>query len=183
MLTEFDAETDILKIAQSLPKKEIQHMQRVGVLVDLLVGHGRRRGIFERSPGECDYFGQAAAYHDIGKAWIPEHILTKPGGFSEEENAVICLHPLYAKKLFEQKNFACASSPTRQIVRIMKDCAVFHHERWDGAGYPFGLRGDSIPLIARLTAICDAYDEISSLGSERISNLISGCRDRSGAAW
>lgn len=162
MLTALDTQTDIRTIAQLLPKREIQHMQRVGVLVDLLACHGCLRKIFEKCPAECDCYGKAAAYHDIGKAWIPTHILTKPGKFSEAENAVVCLHPLHAKRLFERENFASASGINPDFVRLMMDCAVFHHERWDGKGYPFGLKHDAIPLIARLTAICDAYDAMTS---------------------
>lgn len=89
--------------------------------------------------------------HDIGKLGIPEHILLKPGGFTPEEWAVMKTHTIIGERLCSGlKSF-------RQTVQIIRA----HHERWDGSGYPDGLRGEEIPLLARVFQICDIYDALS----------------------
>jgi len=95
---------------------------------------------------------RGATLHDIGKMGIPDHILYKPGPLSEEEWDIMRQHPQYAAELL---------SPI-EYLRPAKDIPFYHHERWNGSGYPFGLREEEIPLSARLFAIVDVYDALIS---------------------
>lgn len=152
----------IAEILETLPAEEIQHMRRVGRLVDCFT----RKLEFQGLTGECfegsQYFGNAAFYHDIGKAWIPYGILTKPGKLTEQEILVIRRHPLFAQQLFHQIRADHVSGMPELLLQLASDSAAYHHEWWDGSGYPYGMKHNAIPLIARVTAICDAYDAITS---------------------
>lgn len=102
------------------------------------------------SPEEAELIGEASMLHDIGKVGIPDDILKKPGKLTPEEFAVIKTHPqLGADILCKNKWFTTAC----QI-------AYAHHEKWDGGGYPQGLRGEAIPLAARIVAIVDVFDAL-----------------------
>jgi putative nucleotidyltransferase with HDIG domain len=90
--------------------------------------------------------------HDAGKLAIPAEILTKPGRLTEDEWALMRRHPELGARMCE---LAGAPAETTAIVR-------HHHERWDGIGYPNSLAGDSIPLAARVLAVCDAIDAMTS---------------------
>lgn len=93
-----------------------------------------------------------ALLHDIGKVGIPDAVLLKPGPLDDEEWQVMRQHPVYAYNLFEPISF----------LRPALDIPYCHHERWDGGGYPRGLRGDEIPLAARLFAVVDIWDALRS---------------------
>lgn len=93
-----------------------------------------------------------AMLHDIGKCKIPDAILNKPGKLTAEEWAVMRRHPDYGAEIVERIEF----------LRGATDVVRAHHERWDGAGYPHGLRGEAIPLAARIFMVVDAYDTITS---------------------
>jgi HD-GYP domain-containing protein (c-di-GMP phosphodiesterase class II) len=88
--------------------------------------------------------------HDIGKMGIPDHILHKPGTLSEEEWDIMRQHPKYAYDLIYPIPY----------LRPALDIPYAHHERWDGSGYPRGLKGDDIPLAARIFAVVDIWDAL-----------------------
>jgi HD-GYP domain-containing protein (c-di-GMP phosphodiesterase class II) len=90
--------------------------------------------------------------HDIGKMGVPDHILHKPGPLDEEEWAVMRQHPVFAYEMLQSIDYL---KPALTIPH-------YHHERWDGSGYPEGLKGDDIPLEARIFAVVDAYDALTS---------------------
>jgi HD-GYP domain-containing protein (c-di-GMP phosphodiesterase class II) len=92
-----------------------------------------------------------ALLHDIGKLAIPDAILIKPGKLDEAEMAHMRKHPQIGRDLMEQVDF----------LRTATDIPYAHHERWDGAGYPRGLRGEDIPLAARIFSIVDVWDALS----------------------
>jgi len=92
-----------------------------------------------------------ALLHDIGKLGIPDAILIKPGKLDEAEMAHMRRHPEIGRELLEQVDF----------LRSAIDIPYAHHERWDGAGYPRGLRGEAIPLAARVFSIVDVWDALS----------------------
>ncbi|MEL7564271.1 MAG: HD domain-containing phosphohydrolase [Dehalobacterium sp.] len=180
MKTCFYAGTDIKSIMESLPKEESEHMHRVGILVGIIASKLFDLDNCSKYPGrsEFKYYGEAAAYHDIGKAWVPKSILTKLGRLTREETAIIYKHPLFARKLFDQINDGTVSEMPRHLTRLAFDSAVHHHEWWNGKGYPYGLKSENIPLVARITSVCDAYDAITGPRIYRKANThFYACRE------
>lgn len=100
-----------------------------------------------------DSLEAAFLLHDVGKIGIPETILTKPGGLTDTETLVLRTHPILGERIVAPLGFP---SVVRDVIR-------YHHERWDGRGYPDGLEGEEIPPAARLFAIADAIDAMTSL--------------------
>jgi len=101
-----------------------------------------------------DLLTKAAALHDIGKVVIPDHILQKPGKLTDAEYEIIKLHPVvgYARMI----TLGVTEEPIHNLVR-------YHHERWDGLGYPFQATGEDIPVGARVFAVIDAFDAMTSV--------------------
>jgi len=91
--------------------------------------------------------------HDIGKMGIPDSILRKPGPLSRREQLIVRRHTLVGDRLL-------ALTPC--LPPLVRDVVAYHHERWDGSGYPYGLRGEEIPLAARIFAVADAYDALTN---------------------
>ena len=102
---------------------------------------------------------QACLFHDIGKVDIPSSILLKPGKLTREEFEEVKKHTTKGAATLER---AYPRLPKSKIYLMAIDIAVSHHERWDGKGYPNGLKGDDIPLSAQIVAICDTYDALRS---------------------
>lgn len=122
------------------------HSRRV---VDLTLFVAREMGVDCR---EFVHLRRGALLHDIGKIGIPDSILLKPGPLDEREWEVMRRHPVYAYELLKSIPY----------LRPALDIPRFHHERWDGSGYPYGLAGEDIPLAARIFAVVDAYDALTS---------------------
>jgi putative nucleotidyltransferase with HDIG domain len=98
------------------------------------------------------YVRWGALLHDIGKMGIPDEILLKPGQLTEEECVIMRKHPEYAFKMLSSVSY---------LERAL-DIPYCHHERWDGSGYPRGLKGEKIPLEARIFAVIDVRDALNS---------------------
>jgi two-component system response regulator RpfG len=96
----------------------------------------------------------AAPLHDIGKISVPDSILNKPGPLTDEEMTIMRRHPLHGYEVLRD-------SPSR-FVQVGAEIALRHHERWDGSGYPDGLMGENIPLSARIVAIADVLDALTT---------------------
>jgi len=119
-------------------------------------GHVRRTQIyatelgalFKVSEQELRALHAGALLHDIGKLAVPEYILNKPGKLTEAEFAKMKIHPTVGGDILKRVNFPY---PVEDIVR-------YHHEKWDGSGYPKGLKGEQIPLVARIISVVDFYD-------------------------
>ncbi len=119
-------------------------------------GHVRRTQIYAAQMGtllnvsekEISALHAGALLHDIGKLAVPEYILNKPGKLTEAEFAKMKIHPTVGGDILKRVNFPY---PVEDIVR-------YHHEKWDGSGYPKGLKGEAIPLIARIISVVDFYD-------------------------
>lgn len=106
------------------------------------------------SAGELDVLYWAALLHDIGKIAVPEYILLKNGRLSEDEFAEIRRHPAYGADLL---------ASVSQSFRSIADVVRAHHERWDGLGYPLGYRDSEIPRLARIIAIVDVFEALTSM--------------------
>lgn len=119
-------------------------------------GHVRRTQIYGSEMGKIFKVGgpevqalfAGALLHDIGKLAVPEYILNKPGKLTEAEFAKMKIHPTVGGDILRRVNFPY---PVEDIVR-------YHHEKWDGSGYPKGLKGEGIPLVARIISVVDFYD-------------------------
>jgi putative two-component system response regulator len=96
----------------------------------------------------------AAPLHDVGKVAISDNILLKPGKLTDEEMAVIRTHATIGKKIL--------ADSTCELIQLGAQIAAGHHERWDGAGYPSGLKGDEIPIAARVVAVADVFDALTT---------------------
>lgn len=129
----------------------------VAVLVKALQQEERYKSIIN------DEYGQmvmdAAALHDIGKISVPDQVLQKPGKLTPEEYEIIKKHPTEGANIIK---LALSNLEKDEYLEIAKDMAYSHHERWDGKGYPKGLKGEEIPLSARIMAIADVYDALRS---------------------
>ena len=113
---------------------------------------------YELTPEQQDNIALASALHDIGKIGIDEAILNKPGRLTAEEFAVIKTHSMLgAEMLHKTENFA-----EQPLLQTAYEIARWHHERWDGRGYPDGLKGDDIPISAQLVSMADVYDALTS---------------------
>lgn len=95
----------------------------------------------------------AAPMHDIGKIGIPDTILRKTGKLSEEEFEIVKSHTIVSSKILKDSKFS--------MIQMAHDIALYHHEWWDGNGYPYGLAGEDIPQAARIVALVDVYDALS----------------------
>jgi putative two-component system response regulator len=101
-----------------------------------------------------DAIFHASPMHDIGKIGIPDHVLLKPGGFTPDEWDIMKTHCALGASIL--------ASGTSPYTHMGTEIALSHHERWDGSGYPNGLKGKEIPLAARIMQICDVYDALRS---------------------
>jgi diguanylate cyclase (GGDEF)-like protein/putative nucleotidyltransferase with HDIG domain len=126
--------------------KTHEHLNRVRTYA---VELGKDMGL---SGGDLEALRAAALLHDIGKLAVPEHIISKPGRLTPEEFEKMKIHPVVGAEILERVSFPYAVAP---IVRA-------HHEKWDGAGYPYGLKGEEIPLGARILAAVDCLDALAS---------------------
>ncbi|MCG8618642.1 MAG: HD-GYP domain-containing protein, partial [Desulfobacterales bacterium] len=102
---------------------------------------------------------QSSILHDIGKVGIPDAILLKPGKLTDEEYEVIKSHPVIGGDAISAIE---SESRVRSFLALSRDIAYYHHEKWDGSGYPKGLRGEALPLSARIVAVADVYDALTS---------------------
>lgn len=125
-----------------------QHARRVGFISAALA---RDLGLSEEL---VELIRLAAPLHDVGKIRIPEHILLKPGALTAEEFEVMKTHAAIGASIL--------SGGRLPLLRMAEEIALTHHERWDGTGYPRGLRGDAIPLSGRIVALADAFDALIS---------------------
>lgn len=161
MTLTFQFYQSVFQIMDELPVDEQQHMHRVGRLTGALTQallHHRR----DLESHDVLLFEQAAQYHDIGKIWIPPEVLMKPGQLTEEERGIVQQHPVFSEMLLVQARAGVLSGIPKHLIELAADCAVYHHEWWNGKGYPYGLKGREIPLVARIATICDAYDAMTS---------------------
>src|SRR2546426_3938461 len=123
-----------------------EHLQRVRIYAMELA---RELGLTE---DETEALRAASVLHDIGKLAVPEHIISKPGKLTPDEFEKMKIHPIVGAEILEQVDFPY---PVVPVVRA-------HHEKWDGSGYPFGLKGDAIPIGARILAAVDCLDALAS---------------------
>jgi len=159
-----EEQLDPHELYQMLRDPNVAAIQSLAAAVDAkdayTHGHSERVTDYALQIGQALGTGQelldslkvAGLLHDLGKIGVPDSILNKPGALTREEREAIEQHPSVGGKILRR---------APQLDQIIP-AVMFHHERWDGGGYPDGLRGDSIPLMARILAIADAFDAMTS---------------------
>jgi PAS domain S-box-containing protein/putative nucleotidyltransferase with HDIG domain len=124
-----------------------RHTERVAILAELIA---QELGLDAQQLAKVRL---AAPLHDIGKLGIPDQILLKPGGLTEEEQAVMKTHTTIGARILGESGYP--------VLGMAREIALTHHERWDGAGYPAGLRASAIPIEGRIVAVADVFDAIT----------------------
>lgn len=138
-----------------------EHVKRTSLYVELLGKAAKEAGYHKEiiTDGYIELLKKAAPMHDIGKIAVSDSILKKPGKLTEEEFKKIQNHTIAGEKIIRE---VLSGIESEDYVKIAADIAVSHHERWDGNGYPYKLKGEEIPLEARIMAIADVFDALVS---------------------
>lgn len=135
------------------------HIKRTSDIIKIIVDEIMARGSMDISEQMAEDIVRAAPTHDLGKVAIDNSILNKPGKFTDEEYAIMKTH---STKSGEMVMILLDGVEEERFVKVAYNVARYHHERWDGRGYPEGLVGTMIPLEARIMAIADVYDALVS---------------------
>lgn len=138
-------------IGESRSKETGNHVKRVAEYSKLLAHY------YGLDEAEVEMLRQASPMHDIGKVAIPDAVLNKPGRFDEEERRIMDTHAALGFEMLKHSN--------RPLLKTAAIVAYEHHEKWDGSGYPRGLRAEEIHIYGRITALADVFD---ALGSDRV---------------
>lgn len=141
----------LLRVAKAVDQRELgagAHLVRMSRYCGVI---GEGLGMSEE---EVRILVQAAPLHDIGKIGVPESILLKPGCLDDSEMAVMRRHPLIGQQILRDSH--------NKVIQAAALIALRHHERCDGSGYPDGLKGDQIPLLARIVAVADVFDALTT---------------------
>lgn len=136
-----------------------KHVKRTSEYVEALVKELRRSGEYTEILDDTYMHDvmMSAPLHDIGKITIPDAILTKAGRLTQSEFETIKRHTINGKEIIEQ---AMSDIENEEFLKVAKSVALYHHECWDGSGYPYGIQGDEIPLAARIMTIADYFDAL-----------------------
>ncbi len=146
--TQYEFLTRIGNIVETRSQETANHVQRVAQYSYLLAKH---YGLEER---ECQIIELASPLHDIGKVGIPDNILKKPDKLTPDEFEIMKTHAKLGYNIFKDSQ--------KEILKAASIIAYEHHEKWDGTGYPRGIKGDSIHIYGRITSIADVFDALSS---------------------
>jgi putative two-component system response regulator len=175
----------LAKLAESRDPDTGAHVERVQTYARLLARHlsPTVRELHHVNPDFIRMLYQTSALHDLGKVGIPDRILLKPGKLTAEEFEVMKTHATLGSITLDA---ALHRYPNAKFLRMARDIAASHHERFDGSGYPEGLSGERIPMCARLVMLADVYDALTSrrvykqaMTHETARQFIIAGRDRS----
>ena len=137
------------------------HIQKTAEYVHIILRGLKRRGYYvdQLSPEYVEYVVKSAPLHDVGKIRISDAVLNKPGKLTPEEYEIMKTHATAGKEIIEK---AISTVEGENYLTEARNMAAYHHERWDGKGYPEGLKGEEIPLSARVMAVADVFDALTS---------------------
>jgi putative two-component system response regulator len=151
----------LAKLSESRDPETGSHIERVQSYARLLAQHlsttDRYHGLVDTDFIRLIF--QTSPLHDIGKVGIPDNVLLKPGKLDDDEMAIMRTHASLGAQTLEA---SLQRFPRVRFLQMARDIAACHHERWDGKGYPLGLAGEDIPLAARIVALADVYDALTS---------------------
>ena len=136
-----------------------QHVLHIRTLTDLLLHQlVQKTDRYQLDESDISLISTASALHDIGKIMVPDEILNKPGRLTEEEYAIMKTHTIEGARILEE----LYSGQDEPLLKVAHAICLWHHERWDGGGYPDKLKGDAIPIAAQVVALADVYDALTS---------------------
>ena len=137
------------------------HVQKTSAYVKIIVEGLKKKGYYAQkiTPKFMSDVVRSAPLHDVGKINIPDGVLNKPGKLTDEEFTIMKSHTTAGKKILEN---AISTVQGESYLKEARNMAAYHHERWDGKGYPEGLHGEVIPLSARIMAVADVFDALAS---------------------
>ena len=137
------------------------HIDRTSIYIELLINAMITHGVYsiEMNGWDLDSVISSARLHDLGKVAIPDSILNKPDKLTPEEFAVIQTHPMAGERIIDQMTLRTGDA---DFLKNAKLFAAYHHEKWNGTGYPYGLKETDIPLHGRIMAVIDVYDALVS---------------------
>lgn len=150
----------LARLAETRDSETGNHLRRTQEYVRILAKQLQSQPRFAAllSDHNIDLIARSAPLHDIGKVGIPDHILLKPGKLTPEEWEVMKTHAQLGSEAIEQAE-RDAEKPV-EFFALAKEITRWHHEKWDGSGYPDGLAGEAIPVSARLMALADVFDAL-----------------------
>ena len=137
------------------------HVQKTSAYVRIILDGLKKKGYYKEKLTDkyISDVEMSAPLHDVGKINIPDAILNKPGKLTDEEFEIMKTHTTVGKKIMER---AISTVQGENYLKEARNMAAYHHEKWDGSGYPDGLYGEVIPLSARVMAVADVFDALSS---------------------
>ena len=151
----------LASLAEYYDSETGKHLERIQKYVETLLDHCQEG--WDISVAEKEQIVLASVLHDAGKTAVPAEILTKPSRLTEDEFEQVKYHTIAAGDAFEKANNAFKDVfDKNSYLALARDIALHHHEKWDGTGYPGGLKGSAIPFSARIIAIADVYDALTS---------------------
>ena len=152
---------NIANLIENRDRDSGQHVKRVGFYIGIIADHLRKMPEYEDQLNEraIRNMMQASALHDVGKISITDNILCKPARLTNQEYEVMKTHTVLGAQIIRQ----CLENIEEEDYREMAEqIALYHHEHWDGTGYPEGLKGEEIPLCARIMSVADVFDALIS---------------------
>ena len=148
-------------LVESRDENTGQHIKKTAAYVKIILEEMKKRGIYKEQLNDSfvEDVINSAPLHDIGKIAVPDSILNKPGKLTKEEFDIMKTHTTVGGKILTS---IIEMVPETHYLNEAKNLATYHHERWDGKGYPTGLAGENIPLSARIMAVADVFDALVS---------------------
>ena len=153
--------TTMADLVESRDSDTGAHVQKTAAYVKIIVEGLKNKGYYVEkiTPKFMSDVVRSAPLHDVGKINIPDKVLNKPGKLTDEEFEIMKTHTTAGKKIMEN---AISTVEGDNYLKEARNMAAYHHERWDGKGYPEGIHGEVIPLAARIMAVADVFDALTS---------------------